>query len=137
MRAMVIIVLSGAVFWIIASCATVPKPPLGSGEVRLLRMDIPNNGTLSSNVGYLFTIHFQADDNPPIKSVCFDFSNDRKYCESVDAADVTYGPYAQVRVPLRVPTGSNRLDCYLEYLLNGEIQRTNTLSAFVIGYEVR
>ncbi len=136
MKAVVILMLGGALVLTSSSCATVPKEPLGPGEVRLTRMDIPDNGTLSANVGYLFTIHFQAEDNPPIKRVCFAFSSGRKYCDSIESGQVLYGPKAEIRAPLHIPAGGpNRLDCCLEYVRNGEIQRTNILSAYVIGFE--
>ena len=39
-----IVLMSVAVVLTIFSCATVPKEPLGAGELRLLRIDIPPGG---------------------------------------------------------------------------------------------
>jgi hypothetical protein len=130
-----IVLMSVAVVLTIFSCATVPKEPLGVGELRLSSIQVPQMGTLSANVEYFVTINFEANGNPEINRACFYFSGDGRNCVDVRRKDMIYGPHANFRVPIHVPLGSYRLECYAEYIRNGETQRTNTLSSYVIGYE--
>ncbi len=130
----ILVTLAFSVF--LSSCATAPKAPLASDELRLLNLDIPQNGTLSANVEYLITIPFEAAGRPEVKRVCFGFSNDRGYCYSVEPKEVTYGSPGNLRIPIHVPIGSNRLDVYAEYTRNGRTERTNVVSAYVTGYEI-
>ena len=130
-----IVLMSVAVVLTIFSCATVPKEPLGAGELRLLGIEVPQMGTLSANVEYFVTINFEANGNPEINRACFYFSGDGRNCADVQRKDTMYGPHANFRVPIHVPLGSYRLECYAEYIRNGETQRTNTVSSYVIGYE--
>ena len=130
-----IVLMSVALVLTIFSCATVPKEPLGEGELRLLSIGLPQMGTLSANVEYFVTINFEANGNPEINRACFYFSGDGRNCVDVRRKDMVYGPRANFRVPIHVPLGSYRLECYAEYIRNGETQRTNTVSSYVTGYE--
>ena len=130
-----IVLISIAVLLTIFSCATVPKEPLGGGELRLLNIEVPQMGSLPANVEYFVTINFEANGNPEINRACFYFSGDGLNCVDVQRKDMIYGPHANFRVPIHVPLGSYRLECYAEYIRNGETQRTNTVSSYVTGYE--
>jgi hypothetical protein len=131
------VLMSIAVLLIISSCATVPKEPVGAGELRLLSMDIPPSGSLSAYVEYWVTVNFVAAGNPEIRRACFEFSGYSPECVDVEQRYVTYGSRAYFRVLLHTPLGSGRLDYYAEYIRNGEVQRTNTVSTYIMGYEVR
>jgi hypothetical protein len=130
-----VVLMSIAVLLITSSCATVPKQPLGQGEMRLLGIDVPQGGNVSANVEYWVTLNFAAAGNPQISKACFKFLGDSLDCVDVTQRYVTYGPRPNFRVPLLIPKGQGALDCYAEYIRNGETQRTNTVSTFINSYE--
>jgi hypothetical protein len=146
MKSMLIAVLMGvAALLVISSCATITMGPEGSsislgkkelpsraGELRLLSVDVPQTGNLSPNVEYWTTINFETDPKPEISRACFNFSGDGQSCVDVQAKNVTYGPRAYFRVPIRVPVGSKRIDCYAEYIRDGKTHRTNTVTYYAI-----
>ena len=123
------ILMGVAILLAVSSCASVPKGPLGPGEMRLLSLEVPDNGNLKMSVAYPLTIRFKADGRPEIRRACFNFSGDRQSCVDVEAKDVTYGHF---RVPIHVPVGSKRIDCYAEYIRDGKTSRTNTITYYVI-----
>jgi len=63
---LVSILTSLAILLAISSCSTVPKGPLEPGEMRLLSLDIPDNGTFKLNVDYYITIKYEAETKPEI-----------------------------------------------------------------------
>jgi len=146
MKSILIAALVGvAVLLVIFSCATVlfgpegpsislgKKEPLPStGELRLLSVDVPQTGNLSSNVEYWTTINFEADRKPEITRACFNFSGDGQSCVDVQAKNVTYGSHTYFRVPIHIPVDSKRIDCYAEYIRDGKTERTNTVTYYVI-----
>jgi hypothetical protein len=145
-KSILIAVLMGvAVLLVILSCATVligpegtslslgKKEPLPSAdELRLLSVDVPQTGNLSSNVEYWTTINFEADPKPEITRACFNFSGGGQFCVDVQGKNVTYGSHTYFRVPIHVPVGSKRIDCYAEYVRDGKTRRTNTVTYYVI-----
>jgi hypothetical protein len=108
------------------------KEPPGAGELKLLSMDIPQSWNLSTNIEYWATINFKADRNPTIQKACFNFSGGSPSCVDVQAKDVTYASHPYFRVPIHIPVGTKRIDCYAEYLRDGKTQRTNTVTYYVI-----
>ena len=131
-RPLISILMSAAILLAISSCATVSKEPLEPGELRLLSMDVPENGNLKTNIEYRVSVKFKADGNPEIRRACFSWSGDGPYC--VRVKDVKYGSDAYVQVPIHGRPGSNRLECYLEYVRDGRGRQTNTVTSFVVGY---
>jgi hypothetical protein len=134
-----------AVLLVISSCATITTGPEGSsislgkkelpsraGELRLLSVDVSQTGNLSPNVEYWTTINFEADPKPEISRACFNFSGGGQSCVDVQAKNVTYGSRAYFRVPIHVPVGSKRIDCYAEYIRDGKTHRTNTVTYYAI-----
>ena len=129
-----------AVFLVISSFVTITEGqiPLGKDELygrvglRLLSMDIPQSWDLSANVEYWMTINFEANPKPEIRRACFNFSGDGQSCVDVQAKDVTYGSHPYFRVPIHVPVGTKRIDCYAEYIQDVKTQRTNTVTYYVI-----
>ena len=145
MKSMLISVLiGGGVLLVICSCATFTEGPEGrslsleikerssGGELRLLSMDVPESGNLSANVEYWTTINFEANPEPKILRACFNFSGGGQSCVDVQAKDVTYRSHPYFRVPIHVPVGTKRIDCYAEYIRDGKTHRTNTVTYHVI-----
>ena len=141
------VLMNIAVFLVISSCATITegleapegpslslekKGPSSRGELRLLSMDVPQTWDLSANVEYWTTINFEADSKPEIRRACFSFSGGGQSCVDVQAKDVTYGSHPYFRVPIHVPVDSKRIDCYAEYIRDGETHRTNTVTYYVV-----
>jgi len=133
-----------AVLFVICSCATVTegprgpefslgkKEPSGREEFRLLSVNVPQMGNLSENIEYWTTIDFEASHRPEISRACFNFPGGSQSCVNVKAKDVTYGSHAYFRVPIHVPVGTRRIDCYAEYVRDGEVHRTNTVTYYVV-----
>jgi hypothetical protein len=115
-----------AILSAISSCAMV-----GKGELRLLDMEIPDSGRLRSNVQFWVRVNFEADGNPEIRRACFYWSGDGPYC--VHVKDVVYGSIAYFQVPLSARLGSDSLQCYVEYIRDGKIQRSNAVASYVTG----
>jgi hypothetical protein len=126
------------VLLVISSYATVStgwELPLGGetpsigDQLKLLSIDIPLTGNPSADVKYWATIKFDAGFKPEIRRACFNFSGGGQSCVDVQAKDVTSGYF---RVPIHVPVGSKRIDCYAEYIRDGKTSRTNTITYYVI-----
>jgi hypothetical protein len=130
---------------VISSCATITEGPEGpsfslgnkepsvGSEFKLLSIDIPLTGNLSADVQYWATVNFEADPKPEIHKACFSFSGGGQSCVDVQAKDVTYGSHPYFRVPIHVPEGSRRIDCYAEYIRDGKTHLTNTVTYYVIA----
>jgi hypothetical protein len=111
----------------------VPQKPISGGNLRLLSMEVPQSWGLSENVEYWATINFETDrKSADIRRACFNFSGDGQSCVDVQAKDVTYGLRPCFRVPIHIPVGTKRINCYAEYIRDGETQRTNTITYYVI-----
>lgn len=133
------VLISLGVLLVISSYATVSigwdillrgeTPGIGDTQLKLLSMDIPYTGNPSADVKYWATIKFDAGFKPEIRRACFNFSGDRQSCVDVEAKDVTHGHF---RVPIHVPMGSKRIDCYAEYIRDGKTSRTNTITYYVV-----
>ena len=125
---LIIILLSGIVLVGASSCATMSKAPLASGEVRLLSMTAVGSG-LAAYVSFAVNIFYEAADTPEIKRACFYESGWGQYCSEVsDASYFTLGTKRAFQVWLRgFGPGSHRVECYAEYIRDGEIRRTNVV----------
>ena len=125
-RVLTPILLSVVILLAISSCATVPK-----GGLRLLSIDVQEGERLKTNLQYWARIDFEADGNPEIRRACFFWSGDGPYC--VNVKNVEYGSFAHFLVPLNARPGSDSLQCYVEYIRDGEIQRSNAVASSVTG----
>jgi hypothetical protein len=125
-RVLISILMSSAFLLAISSCATVRE-----GELRLLSMDIPDNVNLKANVTFWVRINFEADGNPEIRRACFFWSGDGPYCLNV--TDAKYGSIAYFEVPLLARLGPDSLQCYVEYVRDGKIQRSNAIASSITG----
>jgi hypothetical protein len=126
MRSILLTVLLGGVVLLIASsCATVPKEPLASGEVRLLSIDVLGSG-IEANASFAVNIFFEAAGNPEIKRTCFYESGEEPSC--FDVSYLTLGTKRAFQVYLPgVSVGSHRVECYAEYIRDGETRKTNVV----------
>jgi hypothetical protein len=122
------VLISGVVLSVISSCATVPKEPLAPGEVRLLYIGVPGAG-LEAETSFAVNIFFETVGNPHIKRACFFESREKPYC--FDVSDVSYFTLGakrafQVYLP-GVSVGSHRVECFAEYIRDGETRKTNVV----------
>jgi len=134
MRSILIaILLSGIVLIGASSCATLPKAPLASGEVRLLSMDVVGAGA-KANSSFAVNVFFEAAGNPKIKRACFYESGEEPFC--YDASDISYatlGTKRAFQVYLHgLNVGSHRVECYAEYIRDGETRKTNVVFTQII-----
>jgi len=138
------VLMNIAVFLVISSWATITegqqgyfnrdfmKEPSRGGELKLISMDIPQSWNLSADVEYWATIKFDAGFKPEIRRACFNFSAGTQSCVDVQAKDVTYPSHVHFRVPIHIPVDTKRIDCYAEYIRDGETQRTNIITYHII-----
>jgi len=130
-RVLTFILMSVAVWLAISSCATVPKGPLEPGELRLLKLDVPDNGNLKTGVGYQLTIRFEADGRPEVRRICFTWDGEGARCIPIKVEK--YGSDASLDVPIYAPPDRHLLECYIEYVRDGKVRRTNTVGSFING----
>jgi len=134
MRSVLIgMLLSGIVLSIASSCATVPKKPLAAGEIRLLSMEALGAG-VKEGAAFPVNVFFEGEGRAEIKRACFYESEERQYCSDVSYVTLGTKRAFQVYLP-STKAGSYRVECYAEYVRNGEIRRTNVIATQIsIGY---
>jgi len=120
-----------AVLLVISSCAT--TEPLREGELRLLKMEVPENGNLILGHDYKFNIIFESDGSAEVTRVvcvCAD-SGPRSY----KPEDVRYGSQRGSFSLYIFPydAGSQRLECYVDYVSDGKRHRSNSIFAIIYG----
>jgi hypothetical protein len=132
MRSILItVLLSGVVLLGASSCATVPREPLASGEVRLLSIDVLGSG-IEANSSFAVNIFFEAAGDPRIRRACFYESGEEPSC--FDVSYVTLGTRRAFQVQLPgVNTGSHRVECYAEYIRDGETRKTNVIATQILA----
>ena len=125
---LIIILLGGIVLLRASSCATVPSGPLAPGEVRLLSIGVPGAG-IEANTSFAVNIFFEPVGNPQVKRACFSESGEEPYCFDVsDVSCLTLGTKRAFQVYLPgVSVGSHRVECYAEYIRDGETRKTNVV----------
>jgi hypothetical protein len=119
-RVLAPILMSVAILLASSSCT------LKKGELRLLDMGIRDAARLRTNVQFWIRVNFEADGNPEIRRACFYWLGDGPYC--VNVKDVEYGSFAYFDVPLDARYGSSILQCYVEYLRDERIERSNAVA---------
>ena len=132
MRSILItVLLSGVVLLGASSCATVPKEPLASGEVRLLSIEVLGSG-IEANSSFAVNIFFEATGKPEIKRACFYESEEEPSC--FDVSYLTLGTKRAFQVYLPgVSVGSHRVECYAEYIRDGETRKTNVIATQILA----
>ena len=125
---LIAVLIAGVVLSLVSSCVTVPKGPLASGEVRLLSIGVPGAG-LEAETSFAVNIFFGAVGNPQIKRACFFEAGQESYCFDVsDASYITVATKRAFQVYLPgLSVGSHRVECYAEYIRNGETRKTNVV----------
>lgn len=132
MRSILIRVLIGvAVLFVISSCAT--TEPLREGELRLLKMEVPENGNLILGHDYKFNISFESDGSAEIiRAVCLCADSGPR---SYKPEDVRYGSqrgsFNLYLFPYR--PDSQRLECYVDYVSDGKRRRSNSVFSIIYG----
>ena len=131
-RVLIGVFVSGALLVGISSCATVPAGPLGEDEMRLLRMSVPENGNMRLKLTYSVEITFEANGQPEIsRMVCY-CGGEGPYFYRI--RDVRYGSPGSFTVDFSMPEiGSQRFECYADYIRGGKKQRTNPVFAHAYG----
>ena len=122
------IFLSGVVLLGGSSCATVPREPLPSGEIRLLSIDVVGAG-IEANSSFAVNVFFEAGDNSKIKRACFYEPGEEPSCFDVsNGSYLTLGAKRAFQVYLPgLNAGSHWVRCYAEYIRDGETQKTNVV----------
>ena len=131
--ALIGMLLSGIVLATVCSCATVPKEPLAPGEIRLLSVEVLGSG-IKEGAAFPVNVFFEGEGRVEIKRACFHESKERQYCSEVSYITLGTKKAFQVYLP-STKAGSYRVECYAEYVRNGEIQKTNVITTQIsIGY---
>ena len=127
MRSVLICMLLGGIALSMgSSCATVPKEPLAPGEIRLLSMEVLGAG-IKEGTAFPVNVFFDGEGRVEIKRACFYESKERQYCSEVSY--ITFGTKRAFQVYLpSTKTGSYRVECYAEYVQNGEVRKTNVIA---------
>ncbi len=123
------IVLSG-----VSSCATTSKAPLASGEVRLISMDAVGAG-VEANAAFAVNVFYEAAGKPEIKRAWFFESGDKPSCFDLsDRSYLTLGTKTAFQVYLPgLNAGPHRVECYAEYVRDGETRKTNVIFTQIIA----
>jgi hypothetical protein len=123
---LIAVLMGGVVLSVVSSCATVPTGPLAPGEVRLLSIDVRRDEPISRYVSYAVNIIFEAKGEPQIKRACFYWSGDGPHCFEVTNVSLGLRGAFQLYLP-GLEYGSYRLECYAEYIREGETRKTNVV----------
>jgi len=115
---------------LVSSCATMPTEPLASGELRLLRIYVPQSQEIRLNFRFVVNIDFEANGKPEIRTACFYFSDDGPYCFKV--TDVNYGSPGTIKVEIQAKaSGSLSLESYVFYVQDAKVKPTNLVSSHI------
>ncbi len=128
------VLLCGIVLLGVSSCAPMSKVALAPGEVRLLSMNVIGAG-LAAYTSFAVNIFYEASGNPEIKRACFYESGWGQYCSEVsDRSYFTLGTKRAFQMWLPgIGPGSHRVECYAEYIRDGEIRTTNVVFTQIIA----
>jgi hypothetical protein len=126
----VAILLSGILLLGASSCAIMPKESLDPGKVRLLSIDVQGAG-IKANTSFPVNIFFEAAGNPEIKRACFYETGQEPSC--FDVSYVTLGTKRAFQVYLSgLNIGSHMVECYAEYIQDGETRKTNVIATQIM-----
>lgn len=131
MRSILSVLMGVAVLLVISSCAT--TEPLREGELRLLKMQVPENGNMILGHDYKFNFIFESDGSAEIiRAVCF----------CADSGPLIYKPadvsYGSQRGSFNLymyacAVDSQRMECYVDYVSGGKRQRSNSVFGLIYG----
>lgn len=127
MKSTFIAVMIGAFLLILSSWAMVSAESHSSGELKLLKINVPEAKSIRANSPYIVYINFESVGRPEIKDVCFTWSGDGPHCFKV--TDLYYGPPSTIKVQLVTSDpGSYVLEGFVLYHKDNKIERTNVVS---------
>ncbi len=128
------VLLSWIVSLGLSSCTTTPKASLAPGEVRLLSMDAVGAG-VEANAAFAVNVFFEAAGKPEIKRACFFESGGKPSCLDLpDRSYLTLGTKRAFQVYLPgLNAGPHRVQCYAEYIRDGETRKTNVIFTQIIA----
>ena len=134
MKSLIAVLMGVVIMLLVFSCATVPTEPLASGEVRLLSIDVLGSG-IAANASFPVDIFFEVAGKPEIKRACFYDSGEGPYCFDVsDYSYLTLGTKRAFKVYLPgVSVGSHWVECYAEYIRDGETRKTNVVFTQIVA----
>ena len=134
MKSLIVVLIGVVIMLLVFSCATVPTEPLASGEVRLLSIDVMGSG-IQGNSSFPVDIFFEAAGKPEIKRACFYESGQEPYCFDVsDYSYLTLGTKRAFQVYLPgVNVGLHMVECYAEYIRDGETRKTNVVFTQIVA----
>lgn len=132
MKFLCAVLMGGVITLFVFSCATVPKEPLASGELRLLSMDVVGSG-VEANVSFAVNVFFEAAGHPEIKRACFYESEEEPFC--LDESNRSYAAlgtkrFFQVYLP-GIGVGPHSVQCYAEYIRDRELRKTNVITTHI------
>jgi hypothetical protein len=129
MKSILSILMGVGVLLMISSCAT--TQPLGEGELRLLKMQVPENGNLRVGHAYKFNFSFESDGDPDIiRAVCTCPSGLQIYRPE----GISYGSHGSFVLWLYAcDYDSHRLECYVDYVSAGKRRRSNSVYGIIWG----
>ena len=130
MRLILSVLMGVAVLLVISSCAT--TEPLGEGELRLLKMQVPENGNLIVGHDYKFNFTFESDGSAEIiRAVC---TCAGAGLQAYKPEDVSYGSRGNFSMWLYAcDYNAQRLECYVDYVSEGKRHRSNSVYGIVYG----
>ena len=130
MKSILGVLIGVTVLLVISSCAT--TEPLREGELRLLKMQVPENGNLRLGASYRFNISFKSDGSAEIiRAVCICADTGPR---AYRPEDVRYGSLGNFSLWLSACAyESHRLECYVDYVSDGKRQRSNSVYSLVYG----
>lgn len=151
----------------LCACTRFPYRPLPPGEVRLMRLEVPE--TMQVDMDYQAVLSIRAAGVPVVKQACFRWlsevpsvANSSMYWYNYEASSnepmgsarsrwLAEGPYYDFSGPVCVEAEGitvippnrvnirfqakglkphyNALECYIEYLMDGQVRESNRVSA--------
>jgi hypothetical protein len=134
MKSLIAVLMGVVIMLLVFSCATVPTEPLASGEVRLSSIDALGT-SVQGNSSFRVNIFFEAAGKPGIKRACFYESGEEPSCFDVsDYSYLTLGKKRAFQVFLPgVSVGSHTVECYAEYIRDGETRKTNVVFTQIVA----
>ncbi len=130
MRSQFTLLIGVAVLFLISSCAS--TEPLREGELRLLRMYVPENGNLRIGHDYRFGFTFESDGSVEITRVVCTCANEVPHAYKPDVRYLSKG--GDFSLWLSACTGeSQRLTCHADYVSGGKRQRSNSIYSLIYG----
>ncbi len=134
MKSLIRVLIGVVIMLLVFPYATVPRESVASGEVRLLSIDALGAG-VEANTSFAVNVFFEAVGKPEIKKACFYDSGKGPYCFDVsDESYLTLGKKSAFQLYLPgLSTGSHMVECYAEYIRDGETRKTNVIATQIFA----